>query len=426
MAIQFGQIFIGLSVALIASLVALTTTSPSALAQQTLHATPDTYREHLRRLQAGDTLVLAPGEYRSGMPLRKRVGRADAPIVITGPEAGPPAVLIGRDGRITVSLIDVAHVTLRHLTLDGRGARGHGIVAEGRGSFAHHVTLEHLTIVNYDAAQAFNGISTKTPAWNWIIRNNHISRAGTGIYLGNSNGHEPFVAGLIEGNVIEHTLGYNMQIKHQLPRPNLPGMPTTPQQTIIRNNVFDKSAGGNTGDRARPNLLLGHWPLEGPGRDDRYLVHDNLFYQNPTQRLFQAEGNVTAYNNAFINIHRQAVTFQRHNDVPRDIQFHRNTVIGRGPALTITGADPAHTQQAVANLIYSETPPVGVSAADNRIADLEAVTAELRGPLRPRETLDLTPIQAFTGAPPIPEATGTPPGLHTQTRDTSTFGAVRQ
>ena len=396
-------------------------------AQRTLHATPDTDRQHLPRLEAGDTLVLAPGVYDEGLPLRGLAGRAEAPIVITGPETGPPAVLVGRDGRITVSLIDIAHVTLRHLTLDGQGARAHGIVAEGRGSFAHDVTLEHLRIINFDATQAFNGISSKTNTWNWIIRNNYIGHVGTGMYLGNSNGREPFVAGLIENNLIEHTTGYNMQIKHQAPRPDLPGMPTTAQQTIIRNNGFDKSASDADAERARPNVLLGHWPLEGSGRDDRYLVYGNLFYQNPTERLFQAEGNVAAYNNVFVNVHGQAVSFQAHNDIPRNIDFHRNTVIGRGPAVTLTGADPAHAQHAVANLIYSETPPVGLSARDNRIAALNDITAELRAPLAPRDTLDLTPITPSPGAPALPPNARALPDIdvdfHGRPRDQTTFGA---
>src|SRR5690606_25736255 len=124
----------------------------------------------------------------------------------------------------------------------------------------------------------------------------------------------------------------------------------------------------STGERARPNLLLGHWPLEGPGTDDRYLVYGNFFYQNPTERLFQAEGNVAAYNNVFVNFHGEAVSFQPHNDVPREIDFHRNTVVARGEAVRLNGADPAHEQNALANLVYSEAPPTALAEAGNRIA----------------------------------------------------------
>ena len=352
----------------------------SALAQRTLFVTPDDYRQALPHLQAGDMLILAPGEYTRGLPLRNLAGTADAPIIITGPDSGPPAVLVGRDGQITVSLINVGHITLQHLRLEGRGTRSHGIVAEGRGRFAHDVTLQNLVITGFDAAQAFNGISTKTPAWGWVIRNNHISHVGTGLYLGNSDGRAPFVAGLIEHNHIEHTTGYNMQIKHQLPRPALPGMPTEPSRTIIRSNVFDKSAGGATGERARPNLLLGHWPLQGPGSDDVYLVEHNLFYQNPTERLFQAEGNVTARHNEFINQHGEAVSFQPHNHLPRTIDFGDNTVVGRGPAVRIRGGDPAYPQHAEHNLIYSESAPIGLPEARNTFHPLHDYPASSAPP----------------------------------------------
>jgi hypothetical protein len=41
-----------------------------------------------------------------------------------------------------------------------------------------------------------------TPTWGRIIRRNVIDGAGTGIYLGNSDGSAPFVAGIIENNLI--------------------------------------------------------------------------------------------------------------------------------------------------------------------------------------------------------------------------------
>lgn len=127
------------------------------------------------------------------------------------------------------------------------------------------------------------------------------------------------------------------------PMPTSPRMPAEPNQTIIRHNVFEKSAGA-TGQRARPNLLLGHWPLQGPGSDDVYLVEHNHCHQNPTERLFQAEGNVSARHNEFINHHGEAVSFQPHNDRPRAIDLSHNSAVSRGPALQITGGDPTYRQ----------------------------------------------------------------------------------
>ena len=70
------------------------------------------------------------------------------------------------------------------------------------------------------------GISTNgAPTWNWTIRGNTIIGAGTGMYLGNSDGANPFVAGVIERNVVRDTIGYNLQIKHQAPWPGISGCP---------------------------------------------------------------------------------------------------------------------------------------------------------------------------------------------------------
>ena len=132
--------------------------------------------------------------------------------------------------------------------------------AEGHARFAHHITLEDLSIRGYGAGQQIVGISTKCPAWDWVIRNNVIVSAGTGIYLGDSDGSAPFVAGLIEGNLIRDTRGYNLQIKHQGARPDVPGMPSGPSVTVIRRNVFSKAQNAAAGELARPNVLVGHFP----------------------------------------------------------------------------------------------------------------------------------------------------------------------
>lgn len=325
-------------------------------------AGPEDYRQYLDRLRPGDVLRLEPGVYRQGLPLRGLQGAPGREIVIEGPEEGVDAVFVARDGTITVSLIDVSHIVIRRLRLEGGGVRAHAVVAEGRGRFAHHVTLEGLRITGYDAGQGYVGISTKAPAWNWIIRGNHISDTGTGMYLGDSDGSDPFIAGLIEGNVIERTLGYNLQIKHQQPRPARADMPRSPSSTVIRDNVFDKSERASAGERARPNVLLGHWPLEGVGRDDRYLVHRNLFLHNPHERLLQAEGNVALYNNVFVNALGEGVSLQAHNDVPRDIDVLYNTVVSRGTGLRLSDAALGYRQRVSGNIVYAEA-PMAVPAA---------------------------------------------------------------
>src|SRR5512139_1895606 len=69
-------------------------------APRILDAGPSDYLAKLRSLKPGDTLRLAPGDYEGdggivGLPVFDLHGRPGAPISITGPEAGPPAVILG-------------------------------------------------------------------------------------------------------------------------------------------------------------------------------------------------------------------------------------------------------------------------------------------------------------------------------------------
>ncbi len=180
---------------------------------------PETYLAAVRSLQPGDELRLAPGQYLQGLPIQFINGTADTPIVITGPASGAVAKFPARDGHNTVSLRDASYIVVRNLMLDGQGLPVDAVKAEGDAHWAHHITLENLTIVGHGANEQIVGISTKCPAWNWVVRRNVIEGAGTGMYFGNSDGSAPFVAGLIEYNLVTDTLGYNLQIKHQLARP---------------------------------------------------------------------------------------------------------------------------------------------------------------------------------------------------------------
>ena len=132
-----------------------------------------------------------------------------------------------------------------------------------------------------------------------MIRNNVIERVGTGMYLGNSDGSRPFVNGLIEHNVIIDTIGYNIQIKHQTSRPEIPGL--TRGTTIIRHNVFVKSQWFKNNEGARPNLLVGHPPDSGVGADELFLIYGNFFWKNPKEALFQGEGHIAFFNNVCVN-----------------------------------------------------------------------------------------------------------------------------
>jgi len=322
----------------------------------------ENYRDHLRRLQPGDRLLLEPGDYRRGLPLSNLSGTSGQPIVIEAADPAMPPRFIARPGANTVSLVDVRHLVLRHLEFDGLNLPVDAVKAEGHSHFADFITLEHLFIHDHAASQQNVGISTKCPAFGWVIRDNKIERVGTGMYFGNSDGSDPFMSGLIEGNRVSETLGYNLQIKHQKTRPT---EYANRYDTVIRYNVFSKKDAAPA-PQARPNVLLGHLPLSGAGSEDRYLVYGNLFLHNPTEALLQAEGRVAIYDNVFINGSGDAIHIQPHNDVPRDIAIFSNTVLASGTGIQVRRAEGApYRQRVVANVVAASTPLRGGEAAYN-------------------------------------------------------------
>ena len=296
--------------------------------------------------------------------------------------------------RNTIQIKNSSYVTIRNLKLDGMGIADIDAV-NARGS-THHITIENLKILRYGGGQLTVGIATRGPAWNWIIRKNLIVGAGTGMYLGNSNGAEPFVRGLIEHNVIMDTLGYNIEIKHQIPRPTDVGLPTEDSKTIIRHNVFSKANNASrSGTWARPNLLVGHWPLSGSGSNDLYEIYGNFFYENPSEALFQGEGNIALYDNVFVNSSRSAVSIQPHNDRPRTISVFNNTVVASGTGIRVAGVSTLYDQLVAGNAVFAATPIAGDSAVVRRdnVTDTSSLSVNyLASPTGSLGSLDLYPV----------------------------------
>ncbi len=347
------------------------------------HVTPqDNYQAVLGTLEPGDTLVLSAGVYDSsppGLPIFSLHGEAENPIVITGPEQEPFPVLLGRSTHNTVRFDDASYIVVRNIEIDGQDLGGDGVKAQG---VAHHITLENLNIHGVGSDQGIVGISTNGgTTWDWVIRGNSITNAGTGMYLGNSSGSEPFIHGLIEHNVILDSIGYNMQIKHQNPRPSLPGIPLDPGATIIRHNVFSKAANASTGGSARPNLLVGHFPLSGPGQDDVYEIYGNFLYQNPSgEALFQGEGNVALYDNVFINAVGEAIRIQPHNDIPKRICVFQNTILASDSGIVMLGGDVDQQQIVVGNAVFAGSPIRGGEQFDNVVDTFEAASTYVQNP----------------------------------------------
>jgi hypothetical protein len=316
-------------------------------------ADTENYRDQLSRLQSGDHLLLEPGDYLRGLPLSNLSGSSGHPITIEAADPAKPPRFVARPGANTISLVNVRHLVLRHLELDGRNVPVDAVKAEGHSHYADFITLEHLFIHDHAVSQQNVGISTKCPAFGWIVEGNRIERVGTGMYFGDSDGSDPFMSGLIEGNRVSDTLGYNLQIKHQKARPP---EHSDRYDTAIRYNVFSKMD-ALPSPQARPNVLLGHLPLSGAGSEDRYLVYGNLFLHNPSEALFQAEGRVAVYDNVFINGSGDAIHIQPHNDVPRDMLIFSNTVLASGTGIQVRRPEetPYH-QRVISNVVSAKTP----------------------------------------------------------------------
>ena len=206
-----------------------------AKGQAVLRADPSNYQELVPALRPGDTLLLISGRY-PRLTIANLTGEPGRRITVTGPAEGPRAVIAGQKGYTTVEIVDSSYIVVSNVTIDSLGMGGDGIKARRAAHQAmHHIVLDGNLIIGAGTFQQTDGISTKTPTWNWVIRRKTTVGAGTGIYLGDSDGSSPFVAGIIENNLVLDPLGYCMEIKHQLGRPDLLGMPQGPQSTIIRN-----------------------------------------------------------------------------------------------------------------------------------------------------------------------------------------------
>lgn len=352
-------------------------------------ADPENFRMLIRNLQAGDTLNLAAGTYASGISIVNMHGTESEPITITGPMSGAPATFIANPSANTVQIDDSSFIEIRHLTLDGQGLSApFGVNSRG---VTHDITLEYLTIIGYSGSQATVGISTKGPAWNWTIGHNTIIGAGTGMYLGNSDGGFPFVAGLIEYNLIVNSIGYNIEIKHQSPRPTDIGMPDGVNNTTIRHNVLSKLKDAASGGNSRPNLLVGHFPLSDYGVDDVYEIYGNFFYQSPGEALFQGEGNIAFYNNLLVNDSGNAVNIRQHNGMPKLIRVFNNTIVASGTGISVSGGDSRYRQLVIGNAVFATNPIKAASQCDNITGGYVSANRYLNNAVGEPGDLDLYP-----------------------------------
>jgi hypothetical protein len=343
----------------------------------TINANPSNYKTLVNALSPGDTLNLAAGTYPL-LSISGINGTPSARITIQGPASGPPAVITVNSANPgccnLVQLDTVSYVAIKNLRVDSALNEAiDGINARGT---THDILIENCTLVGQGASQGTVGISTKGTAWNWTIRGNAIIGAGTGMYLGNSTGDSPFINGLIEGNLIQDTIGYNTEIKWQAPYALPAGLDPNPHRTIIRNNVWIKNQPqGGFGidpvlvDGPRPNLLVGGFPNSGPGSSDLYEIYGNFFYQNADgESLFQGSGRLALHDNIFVGGTFDAVNLRDH-DLPLRLAYvYNNTIYGNVTGVSLINGGSLADSLVAGNLVFA---PTGINAPtqkDNIVA----------------------------------------------------------
>lgn len=374
-------------------------------ADEVKHASPANYRQLLGTLKAGDTLQLAAGIYERGLPVSECHGTSEAWITIQGPKTGV-AEIRQTVAANCVELKQSQFVALKRLSIIGGGPQGipglFGISAQGGlKNSVHHILIEDCIISGWNTSQQAVGISTKTPTWDWTIRRNIIRDCGTGLYLGNSNGADPFIRGVIEHNLVENPIGYCMEIKYQKPRPELPDMPLTASRTIIRHNVFIKNdAPSPDGDRS--NLLVGGFPDSGPGSQDMYEIHGNFFWHNPRETLLQASGRVSIHDNVFYDCPSHAAITLRNHDLPVKLaHIYNNTIHAAARGIRI--ANPATESHAIiGNVVFSSEEPLKLhSSIKNVNGNIVGKITDASQHLVKPDELDFHPLSGRCDGAPL-------------------------
>jgi MYXO-CTERM domain-containing protein len=379
---------------------------PGSARAADLSADPSSYKALLPTLKAGDTLHLAAGHYPL-LPLANLNGTPSAWITIAGPPGDPPTAIIDADPGPccnTVEITNSSYLAIESLTIDGHDVDGaFGISAGGgSGNLVHDIRIEGCSLINHHGSQQDDAISTKTPTWGWIIRRNKILHAGTGLYLGNSDGSDPFVGGVIEDNLVENPIGYCMEIKFQNARPMIAGLPTAPTTTIIRNNVFIKNDDPSP-DGDRPNLLVGGFPASGAGASDRYEIYGNFFDHNARESLLQASGRVTIHDNLFVDAPGQHAILLRDHDLPLELAYvYDNTIYSAGIGIDFGSAAP-EGDAVVGNLVFANTAITGtISNQHDNLTDTVASAGNyVRAPSTTLGQLDLYPLAGKCQGAPI-------------------------
>jgi hypothetical protein len=328
----------------------------------------------LANLTAGDTLELASDNYGAdasgndngtarGLPISNLNGTATQPITIKGADGGPKPVLWASPAASfnVIQFRNSSHIVVKGIEVNGRDNFSFGVAASGT---VHDITLESLDIHGVGGDQQNVGISTTGAfTWNWVIRRNLIDGRARACTWGAAPA-EPVRRGPDRAQRDqEHD---RLQPASEAPEHMVSATrrhANRSDKTTIRHNVFSKLSSFVSSDGARPNLLVGTPPPSGPGSENAFEIYGNFFWQNPTEALFQGEGNVALYNNLMVNASGTAVRIQRHMGDVRTVRIFSNTIIASKTGISVSGGQAGTTQRVQGNAVFAAT-PISISGAD--------------------------------------------------------------
>lgn len=358
---------------------ALTLLATGAAQSAVIDATPADYRTKIAALRPGDTLRLSAGDY-TRLTLSDLNGLPDQWITIEGPTSGAPAVIRGESCCNTVQIQRCSYLAVRRLVIDSLGMDAiDGInVKDG---VSHDIVIEGNRIQGVGASQQTVGISTKSTVWRFTVRGNTIVEPGTGMYFGNSDGSSPFIAGVIENNLVLNPTGYAVQIKHQNAY-SISGAPDGPSRTIFRHNVLVKD-GRPSPDGDRPNLLVGPFPASGTGASDLYEIYGNFLYGNPRESLMQLSGRVVVHDNVLVpsGTGTTAMLLTDHEGTLQLAYVYNNTIYGAARGIRFGNA-PRADHLVLGNAVFADDPISGAlsQSRDNVTGSIAAAATHFVQP----------------------------------------------
>jgi len=144
------------------------------------------------------------------------------------------------------------------------------------------------------------------------------------------------------------------------------------------------------------------FPDTGSGSHDLYQIYGNLLLYNPREALFQGSGRISLHDNILVGGQFASAVFRDHDLPLRLAHIFNNTIYS--PQIDIKfGSSPHEGYAILGNLIFAETPIIGVDVAaqDNLVARPADARNYVRTPSSRLGALDFYPLPGKVAGSPL-------------------------